>query len=132
VLILSTPFDGDFADGVKSALSADVMLGGPSGKLAVTFRSTLGRRGEAFQLEAADRGAAVASQRVLRDADLATGQYKIAVTALLDREDRPVGIIGVAVNREPLEATKRLAVRTLIAGGLAAVAPRPHSFGRRG
>ena len=46
VLVLSTPLDGDFADGVKGALSADVLLGGTSGRLQVTFRSKLGRRAE--------------------------------------------------------------------------------------
>jgi signal transduction histidine kinase len=122
VLVLSTPFDGDFADGIKGALSADVLIGGPSGKLAATFRSKLGRRGDPVELHVDDRLAAMARQRVIRDLDVATGQYKVAVTALLDREDRPVGLIGVAVNREPLALTKTLAVRTLIAGGLAAVA----------
>ncbi|MBS1121255.1 MAG: histidine kinase [Deltaproteobacteria bacterium] len=122
VLVLSTPFDGDFADGIKSALSADVLLGGPSGNLAVTFRSTLGRRGDPVQLEPGDRTAANGTQHVIGDLDVATGQYKVAVTALLDRDNRPVGLIGVAVDRAPLAATKRLALRTLIAGGLGAVA----------
>src|SRR6185436_4892115 len=40
----------------------------------------------------------------------------------LDRKSASVGLIGVAVDRGPLAATKTLAVRTLIAGGLAAVA----------
>ncbi len=30
VLVLSTPLDGDFADGIKGALSADVLIGGTS------------------------------------------------------------------------------------------------------
>ncbi|MEO8699526.1 MAG: ATP-binding protein [Kofleriaceae bacterium] len=122
VLVLSTPFDGDFADGIKGALSADVLIGGTTGMLAVTFRSTLGRRGDPIELSSEDRSRALSSYRVIRDLDGTTGQYKIAVTALLDSADKPVGLIGVAVNREPLAATKTLAVRTLIAGGLAAVA----------
>jgi two-component system NtrC family sensor kinase len=121
VLVLSTPFDGYFADGIKGALAADVMLGGPSGKLAVTFRSSLGRREDPVELATEDRTAAIAGNVVIRDLDVAGGQYKIATTALLDHRDRPVGIIGVAVDREPLAATKRLAVRTLVAGGLAAI-----------
>jgi signal transduction histidine kinase len=121
VLVLSTPFDGDFADGIKGALAADVMLGGPSGKLAVTFRSSLGRREDPIELAGEDRTSAISGHVVIRDLDVAGGQYKIATTALLDHKDRPVGIIGVAVDREPLAATKRLAVRTLVAGGLAAI-----------
>ncbi|MBA3393020.1 MAG: HAMP domain-containing protein [Deltaproteobacteria bacterium] len=127
VLVLSTPFDGDFADAIKGALSADVMLGGPSGTLQVTFRSSLGRRGDPMSLGARDRAAALRGQRVIRDLDLERdgeepGHYKVAVTGLLDGQDRPVGLIAVAVDREPLAATKRLALRTLVAGGLAALA----------
>ena len=66
VLVLSTPFDGDFADGIKGALAADVMLGGPSGKLEVTFRSSLGRRDEAVQLAPEDRLAATPNDAASR------------------------------------------------------------------
>jgi signal transduction histidine kinase len=121
VLVLSTPLDGDFADGIKGALAADVMIGGPSGNLAVTFRSSLGRRGEAVPVSADDLKVALSGERLIRDLDLSTGQYKIAITALHDRGDRPVGVIGVALDREPLAATKTLAVRTLIVGGGGAV-----------
>src|SRR6185436_19945291 len=39
----------------------------------------------------------------------------------LDRKSASVGLIGVAVDRGPLTATKRLAVRSLVAGGFAAL-----------
>ena len=55
VLVLSTPLDGDFADGIKGALSADVLLGGSAGVLQVTFRSTLGRRGDPVVIAGSDR-----------------------------------------------------------------------------
>ena len=118
IAVLSTPMDGDFADAIKGALSADVMLGGPSGELAVTFRSSEGRRSEPVNITARDRAAALHGQRVVRDYD----RYKYAVTALLDSKDQPVGLIGVAVDRGTLSDTKRLAVRTLVAGGLGAIA----------
>ncbi|HEX7841091.1 MAG TPA: hypothetical protein VF469_26620, partial [Kofleriaceae bacterium] len=38
VLVLSMPLDGDFADGIKGGLPADVLIGGPSGTLETTFR----------------------------------------------------------------------------------------------
>ncbi|HEU0034141.1 MAG TPA: ATP-binding protein [Kofleriaceae bacterium] len=132
VLVLSTPLDGDFADGIKGALSADVLIGGPKGRLQGTFRSTLGRRADPIELSRDDRAAALHSRRVIRDLDHPTavdagndrpgGRFKIAVTALLDRKDRPIGIVGVAVDREPLEATKALALRTLVGGGIGAIA----------
>ena len=127
VLVLSTPLDGDFADGIKGALSADVLLGGTSGVVQVTFRSRLGRRSEPVTIAAADRSAALSSQRVVRDLDIeeeggVVGQYKIAVTALEDHEHHAVGLIGVAVDRAPLAATKRLAIRSLVVGGAIAIA----------
>ncbi|MCW5808049.1 MAG: HAMP domain-containing protein, partial [Deltaproteobacteria bacterium] len=120
-LVLSTPLDGDFADAIKGALSADVLVGGPSGTLVGTFRSVEGAREEPIVLAPEDREAVLRSKRVVRDLDVPTGTYKIAATALNNASKQPVGIIGVAVDRAPLAATKTLAVRTLIAGGLAAV-----------
>jgi signal transduction histidine kinase len=122
VAVLSTPLDGDFADAIKGAVSADVLLGGPSGQLQVTFRSNEGRRRDPITIASRDRANALRGHRVVRDIDLHPSQYKIAVTALLDSKDAPVGLIGVAVDRATLSATKRLAVRTLVAGGLGAIA----------
>jgi len=127
VIVLSTPLDGDFADGIKGALSADVLLGGTSGKLQVTFRSRLGRRSEPVTIGATTRTPALAGLRVVRDLDIeeeggVVGQYKIAVTALEDRDEHAVGLIGVAVDRAPLAATKRLAIRSLVVGGAIAIA----------
>ncbi|HEX8112737.1 MAG TPA: hypothetical protein VF516_33630, partial [Kofleriaceae bacterium] len=85
VLVLSMPLDADFADGIKGALSADVLLGGPSGRMQTTFRVGLGGRTETFDLPDADRAAALAGQRVIRNLDVADGQYLLAATALHDR-----------------------------------------------
>ncbi|MDB4957556.1 MAG: hypothetical protein JWO36_5125 [Myxococcales bacterium] len=120
VLVLSMPLDGDFADGIKGALSADVLIGDLEGKLAVTFRSQLGRRAEPVQLDKQDRATAL-HRRVLRSIDVPTGNYALAATAILDRKDHPVGIVAVAVDRGPLAATKALAIRSLVIGGLGAV-----------
>ncbi len=122
VIVLSMPLDGEFADGIKGALLADVLLGGVSGELQTTFRAGLGRGPQTIQLAAADRTGALRGQRVIRDLDVGDAQYKIAVTALLDRAGTPIGLVGVAVGRGPLAATKRLAVRSLFVGGLAALA----------
>lgn len=126
VLVLSTPLDGDFADGIKGALSADVLLGGLASPLQVTFRSQMGRRADPVVIAGPDRVVALRGQRIIRDLDVADAggepqPFKIAVTGLLDHADRPVGVIGVAVDRRPLAATKRLAVRSLVAGGGAAL-----------
>ena len=122
VVVLSTPLDGDFADGIKGALSADVLVGGPSGVLSVTFRSPLGRRAEPVTLSDEDRRVALGGERVIRDLSLPTGSYKAALTTLRDQRARPVGLVAVAVDRRSFEETQRLAVRTLIAGGAVALA----------
>jgi signal transduction histidine kinase len=124
MVVMSTPLDGDFADAVKGALSADVLLGGPSGTLAVTMHSAdFTRRAAPLVLGDDARARALRGERVFHDHDVEqVGSYKVAVTALLDRADRPVGLIGVALDRGPLQRTKDLAVRTLIGGGSAALA----------
>ncbi|MGE5185785.1 MAG: ATP-binding protein, partial [Acidobacteriota bacterium] len=122
VVVLSMPLDGDFADSIKGALSADVLIGGLAGKLETTFRSPLGRRTETIQLAAPDRATALAGQRAIHDLDVHTGRYAIAATSLYDEQKHPVGIVGVAVDRGPLAATKALAIRSLIAGGAGALA----------
>jgi len=122
VVVLSMPLDGDFADGIKGALSADVLLGGPSGTLQTTFRGPLGGRTQAIQLTAEDRVAVLHGERVFRNVELSDGQYEIAATALFDRKNHSTAMVGIAVDRGPLAATKRLAVRSLVAGGLAALA----------
>ena len=122
ILVLSMPLDGDFADGIKGALSAEVLLGGPSGKLETTLRNGIDGRTQTLQLGVAERTAALRGKRVIRDLDVVGGQRKIAATALFDRKDHAIGLVGVAVDRGRLEATKLLAVRSLVAGGLAALA----------
>ena len=128
VAVLSMPLDGDFADSIKGALSADVLLGGTSGRLAVTFRSSQGRRVDPITLSETDRLAALGKQRVIRDLDARFEKsgiehhYTMASTGLLDNRDQPVGIVAVAVDRAPLASTKALAIRSLVIGGLGALA----------
>jgi two-component system, NtrC family, sensor kinase len=128
VAVLSLPLDGDFADSIKGALSADVLIGGTQGRLAVTFRSALGRRAEPVVLSEPDRTAVLGRDRVTRDLDVKIEKggrerhYTMAATGLLDNHDKPVGIVAVAVDRGPLAATKALAIRSLIIGGLGALA----------
>jgi signal transduction histidine kinase len=122
VAVLSLPLDGDFADSIKGALSADVLIGGTTGRLAVTFRSPLGRRADPVMLMPEDRDEALKGQRVIRNIRVPTGEYAIAATALLEHKKVAVGIVAVAVDRGPLAATKALAIRSLAIGGVCALA----------
>jgi two-component system, NtrC family, sensor kinase len=122
VAVLSLPLDGDFADSIKGALSADVLVGGTTGSLEATFRSPLGKRADPVVLSPADRDSALKGQRVIRNIDVPNGDYTIAATALLEHKKDAVGIVAVAVDRAPLAATKALAIRSLAIGGVGALA----------
>jgi signal transduction histidine kinase len=122
VAVLSLPLDGDFADSIKGALSADVLIGGTEGRLSVTFRSPLGKRSDPVVLSPHDRDSALKGNRVIRSMTVRTGEYEIAATALQEHKDHAVGIIAVAVDRGPLAATKALAIRSLVIGGAGALA----------
>jgi signal transduction histidine kinase len=128
VAVLSMPLDGDFADSIKGALSADVLIGGGMmGTLEGTFRSSLGRRAEAVVLSEDDKRKVIVGHRVMRDLGVqieksSKREYTMAATALLDNKDQPVGIVAVAVDRSSLAATKALAIRSLVIGGLGALA----------
>jgi signal transduction histidine kinase len=128
VAVLSMPLDGDFADSIKGALSADVLIGGgTSGALAGTFRSSLGRRADPIVLSPRDRSKVVGGKRVLRELSVNIEKthardFTMAATALLDNDDKPVGIVAVAVDRSSLAATKTLAIRSLVLGGAGALA----------
>jgi two-component system NtrC family sensor kinase len=121
MVVLSMPLDGDFADSIKGALSGDVLIGGINGHLATTFRSGIGRRAPDVVLEERDREQALRGIRIIRNIDTASGRFTIAGTGLLAHNTTPVGVVGVAVDRAPLTATKTLAIRSLVIGGLAAV-----------
>jgi signal transduction histidine kinase len=121
-VVLSMPLDGDFADSIKGALSADVLIGGIAGSLAVTFRSPLGRRADPVALTGTDLATALSGLRIVRPLDVASGHYTLAATGLLDHADKPIGIVAVAVDRASLAATRALAIRSLVIGGIAALA----------
>jgi len=121
VAVLSMPLDGEFADSIKGALSADVLIGSTPGRLAGTFRSARGLRSPPVELSPTDRAAALHGQRRIHDLDVPGGRYEMALTGLLDDKAHPVGIVAVAVDRSSLAATRDLALRSLVIGGLAAL-----------
>jgi signal transduction histidine kinase len=122
MVVMSTPLDGDFADSVKGALSADVLIGGTNGHLATTFRSSIGRRAPDVVLQQRDLDQALRGIRIIRNIDTVDGSFTVAGTGLVAHGEKPVGVVGVAVDRAPLAMTKALAIRSLVIGGLAAVA----------
>ena len=107
MVVLSMPLDGDFADSIKGALSADVLIGGVNGHLATTFRSSIGRRAPDVVLEQRDRAQALRGIRIIRNIDTSVGSFTIAGTGLVGHGKTPVGMVGVAVDRAPLTRRRR-------------------------
>jgi two-component system NtrC family sensor kinase len=122
VVVLSVPLDADFADGIKGALGSDVLVA-PRGATGATstFRDPVGQRAPAVSV-AAVTAPAMAGRQVFTDLGLADGDYALAWTSLVDHEDRPVGLFGVAVDRRPLARAQRVAFRALALAGALALA----------
>jgi two-component system NtrC family sensor kinase len=135
VAVMSVPLDGAFADGIKGALGTDVIVAapaaGPRGPTWSSFRDGLGRRRADLELGALpDAGpasrepAAPARRRFIRivDVDRSGHDFVVALTGLVDHQGQVVGYLGVAVDRRSLAATRVVAIRSLIMGGLVALA----------
>jgi two-component system NtrC family sensor kinase len=109
VVVLSVPLDA----GLSAA---------PGGAAATsTFRDGLGGRAPPVPVGqiAAE---AVAGRQVFTERRVAGGDYALAWTALVDHEERPVGLFGVAVDRRPLSRAQRVAFRALALAGALALA----------
>jgi two-component system, NtrC family, sensor kinase len=135
VAVMSVPLDGAFADGIKGALGTDVIIAArpAPNKLAPTwssFRDGLGRRRTDLDLGAlaglgdlATAGAGGGPVHAVRvvDVDHSGHDSVVALTTLVDHQSQVVGYLGVAVDRRSLDATRGVAIRSLIFGGLAAL-----------
>ncbi len=122
VVVVSVPLDGAFADGIKGALGADVLVGSlNAGVVTSTTRDGLGARLAAIQVPA----------RVLRDVrqrlqpavglDLDGREHHVTWTALVDDRGHALGLFAVALDRRPLLRAQRVAFRSLAVGAAVAL-----------
>ncbi|MBE7447843.1 MAG: HAMP domain-containing protein [Kofleriaceae bacterium] len=122
VVVVSVPLDGAFADGIKGALGADVLVGSlNAGVVTSTTRDGLGARLAAIQVPA----------RVLRDVrqrlqpavglDLDGREHHVTWTALVDDRGHALGLFAVALDRRPLLRAQRVAFRSLAVGAALAL-----------
>jgi signal transduction histidine kinase len=123
VVVLSVPLDADFADAIKGALGAEVMIAPRTAVEALsTFRDPLGERAPTVTIGVSVAAQAAAGRPVLATAEIDGGEYEVAWTALVDVDDRPVGLFGVATDRRSVTSAKRIAFRSLAIGGAVALA----------
>jgi signal transduction histidine kinase len=122
VVVMSVPLDGDFADSIKGALGADVLVGSlNAGTATSSVRDELGRRLDAVQVPASVLKAVRARQRPVQSLDVAGREHAVAWTALEDDRGHALGLFAVALDRRPLIRAQRVAFRSLAIGAALAL-----------
>jgi two-component system NtrC family sensor kinase len=122
VVVVSVPLDGEFADSIKGALGADVLVGSlNAGTATSSVRDELGRRLGAVQVPGSVLKAVRARQRPVQNLDVAGREHAVAWTALEDDRGHALGLFAVALDRRPLLRAQRVAFRSLAIGAALAL-----------
>ncbi|MBP6632480.1 MAG: HAMP domain-containing protein [Kofleriaceae bacterium] len=125
-VVISTPLDGEVADAVKAALGAEVLVVARGGQIWASFRDALGDRVSELPLAVPGDGAEVVDRVLQLGTGGAAGQdgheYQVALGALRGVDGAVVGYLGVALDRRTLVEAKRLALRSVGAVALLALA----------
>ncbi len=119
VVVLTTPLDGGFADGLRAALGGDVLIGEIDAPLTSTVRDREAIRAAPVTLPATVASAVRDRRRPLTIAAIGDREYTVALTALGD--GRAVATFGVALDRAPLVRARRVATRSLVVSGALAL-----------
>jgi signal transduction histidine kinase len=119
VVVLTTPLDGGFADGVRAALGGDVLIGEIDQPLTSTIRD-----GDAVRVPPVTLPGGIADRvrerrRPITNVAIGGREYTAALTALGD--GRAVATFGVALDRAPLVRARRVATRSLLVSGAIAL-----------
>lgn len=122
VVVISVPMDGEFADGLKSALRTDVLIvaRGSTDAAMTTFLDKLGGRKHKIAIDTRSAERVYQGNNVLTQATISERQYSMGYTPIMDLENRTVGIFAVAVDRAPLTSAKAAATRSLALGAAGA------------
>jgi signal transduction histidine kinase len=122
--VVTVPIDGTVVDRLKAALGAGREVGIYVGREpnASTFMAATGARlvGPVLPPQLHSPGGETGSAVV--PLEVAGHPYSVAFGQLQDVNAEPVGLLAVAVDREPLAVARRRAITTLIAGACAALA----------
>src|SRR5688572_12475492 len=117
VVVLTLPLDGDFADGIKGALGADVLIHAGEAPAMSSFLDAEGGRlsGIAPPEGMTPDVLAGAGARQAR-AEIGGREYSLGYAPLKDMEGERVGMFGVAVGRGSLSRAKDAATRSIAVG----------------
>ncbi|HVU52069.1 MAG TPA: ATP-binding protein [Polyangia bacterium] len=118
-VIVTVPIDGAVVDRLRAALGAgrEVVVYRGRSPNASTFMGATGARlaGPPVPLEIAEAKFAGGSVRVV-PVEVDGHAYSVAFGEVQDVDARPVGLLGVAVDREPVAAARRRATTALALG----------------
>ncbi|HXU05287.1 MAG TPA: ATP-binding protein [Polyangia bacterium] len=122
--VVTEAIDGSVVDKLKAALGAgrEVVVYAANDPNASTFMAATGARllGPALPADFKPAGLATGTT-VVTDVKVESHPYSLALGQLKDVTGRAVGLLGVAVDREPLAAARRRASTALILGALSAL-----------
>jgi signal transduction histidine kinase len=121
-LVVSAPLDGDFADGIKGALGAEVLLFAGEGPAQTTFIDPFGARLRDITVPPQVAAHVVRGRTVLDRRVLQGRGYSVGYTPIEDLDGAFVGVFGVAVDRAPVLAARAAAMRSLALGAAGAFA----------
>ena len=123
VVVITVPLDGEFADGVKGALGADVLLsfgdGSGAQPASTTFLDAMGTRRE-VEVNAKVAARVVGGESVVAKQTILGREYSLGYTPLTNLSGEPLGVFAVAVDREALVSAKKAATRSLALGAAGA------------
>ncbi len=118
-VVVTVPIDGAVVDRLRAALGAgrEVVVYRGRQPTASTFMGATGARlvGPPVPLEIAETKFAGGSARVV-PVEVDGHAYSVAFGEVQDVDARPVGLLGVAVDREPVAAARRRATTALAFG----------------
>ncbi len=121
VVLVSMPFDGDFADGIKAALGTDVLIHSGDSVAMSSFQDGVGGRLEGIKPPGELVDDVLAGGTRQGRGDIGGSDYSLGYAPLKDIEGAHVGMFGVAVGRGALARAKTAAARSLGLGAAGAI-----------
>jgi signal transduction histidine kinase len=121
--VVTEGIDGSVVDRLKAALGAgrEVVVYAAGDPNASTFMAATGARLAGPQLPNDFTTAGLGTGTTVVPLEVESHPYSVALGQLQDVTGRAVGLLGVAVDREPLAAARRRASTALILGALSAL-----------
>lgn len=121
--VVTVPLGGPFTDRLKSALGPgrEVFFYVGEAPAASSLIGPTGGRIPGPDLLGALPEGGTAAELMLTNRDLGGRSYALSLGRIQDAGAKPVGWIGVAVDREPLAAARRRAATTLLLGGVSGI-----------